>query len=163
MEFRTIQEADYKTVCSFPRDAREAFYFTPSLRYPLKSRDFGWNLRNRLAPTVALDQSRVVGFANYYDFTIGQRGFIGSVIIKPKARGRGIGRSLVAHMLDVGFQEYHFREVHISCFSENIKALLLYSAMGFEPYSIEKRRGRYDKPVALVHLKRRCSSIEGDL
>ncbi|MGK0289385.1 MAG: RimJ/RimL family protein N-acetyltransferase [bacterium] len=56
-------------------------------------------------------------------------------------------------MIQIGFEKYQLQEIHISVFSQNVPALLLYSRLGFVPYQVEERKNLQPHRLALIHLK----------
>lgn len=152
-QVRPATEEDYPVICSFTNNEQEQFYFSPSSRFPLTVGHIKEKMQHRLSPTVVLDDNHIVGFGNFYDHELGQRAFIGNVVVRKQNRRQGVATYLINKMLHMGFQQHDFREVHISCFTENTAGIILYHKLGFEPYAIEPRRTRSGKTVVLIHLK----------
>lgn len=104
--------------------------------------------------SVLLDNNKIIGFANFYNFKPNNSAFIGNVIIDKNYRSKGLGKLLISYMLNMAYDKYNLPEVKISVFSENTRALLLYSGFGFTPYEIEDKINTQGKRVALIHMKK---------
>ena len=150
---RPLQAADSAIISGFAQSAEELFYIAPFADYPWQADRFAESTRERLSNTVFTQNEIIVGFANLYNCEIGNRGFVGNVIINPTMRRRGYGKHILQHMIETGFHAYKFTEVHLSCFSANTAGLLLYRKLGFKPYSIEQRTDYKNDSVALVNFK----------
>jgi ribosomal protein S18 acetylase RimI-like enzyme len=153
MQIRDASEADIEDICRLFISEQELFWIFPKGRYPFTPDQLAELYAVRRDLTVATHEDEVVGFANLYDFKPGSHVFIGNVVVAREYRGRGLGRTLVAHMLCLIRNKYSLPQVRISVFSDNTRALLLYSSIGFSPYTIEERRDFSGKRVALVHMK----------
>lgn len=153
-EFTEAIEDDFEGICRLIRSEDELFKVYPGGHYPLTIDQVRELSKFRKDLTVAVDEVRnVLGFANLYNFELGKTAFVGNVVIDPDYRGKGLGKSIVSHMLQKAFGKYNLPEVQISVFSENTPALLLYSGFGFIPYGIEERRDPRGRKVALVHMR----------
>ena len=153
LEHRHIQSSDFATISKFAQSAEELFYIAPFADYPWDAEHFAESTTERLSNTVFTDNGSIVGFANFYDFEIGQQGFIGNVIVSPACRRHGVGKQILQHMIETGFKAHRFKEIHLSCFSANTPGLLLYRKIGFKPYAIEQRTDYKNTSVALVNFK----------
>lgn len=151
--FREATPSDYEAICKLVPTEQELFLVYPRGTYPLTVDQIKHLSEVRKELTVAIDGQDIVGFADLYDFDDRASAFIGNVVIDRSFRGRGIGKVLVIHMRNTAFSKYGLKEVHISVFSDNVPALLLYAKLGFMPYSIEERRNHNDQTVALIHMK----------
>ncbi len=153
-KFREAVENDYAGICRLIESEDELFMVYPNGGYPLTIDQLRKLSQIRKELTVAVDEEGgVIGFANLYNFERGKTAFIGNVVIKPDYRGKGLGKTIISHMLEKAFGHYDLPEVQISVFSENTPALILYSGFGFIPYEIEERRDPKGRRVALVHMK----------
>ncbi len=150
---RQLIASDFETISSFAESAEELFYIAPFAEYPWQADKFAESTSERLTNTVFVNHKTVLGFANFYDFKFGDRAFIGNVIVNPTMRRQGYGKQILHHMIETGFSEHKFREVHLSCFSANTAGLLLYRKLGFKPYGIEQRTDYKNESVALVNFK----------
>ena len=162
MRLREASEADFEDICHLFTSEQELFWIYPKGSYPFTPDQLRELYAVRRDLTVALHDDNVVGFANLYDFEPGSHVFIGNVVVSPEYRGKGLGRTLVAHMIGLAKHKYSLPEVRISVFSDNTKALLLYSSFGFSPYKIEERKDYSGKRVALVHMTLKVNLPSGD-
>ena len=153
-EFREAIEADYENICDLIKGRNELFLVYPNGSYPFNVDQLTELSKTRIELTVVTEGNRVLGFANLYNHKPKEYAFIGNVIIDKSQRGKGIGKELVSYMLEKAYSKYDLQEVRISVFSENTRALLLYSGFGFVPYEIEERENYQGSRVALVHLKK---------
>lgn len=153
MHFREAVHADYEEICKLVPSERELYLVYPRGAHPFTVEQVRNLSELRKELTVATDDAKIVGFANLYDFEDKESAFIGNVVIENSSRKRGLGKQLIGHMLKAAFFKYDLSEVHISVFSDNVPALLLYSKLGFRPYSIEERLDYETKRVALIHMK----------
>jgi ribosomal protein S18 acetylase RimI-like enzyme len=155
--FREAVQTDYEDICKLVLSERELYLVYPRGIHPFTVDQVRHLSELRKELTVATDDTKIVGFANLYDFKDKERAFIGNVVIEKSSRGKGLGKQLIGHMLKAAFFKYDLCEVHISVFSDNVPALLMYSKLGFRPYSIEERHNYETKRVALIHMKlERC-------
>lgn len=160
MHFREAVQADYEDICKLVPNEHELYLVYPRGVHPFTVDQIKHLSELRKELTVAIDDLKIVGFANLYDFKDKERAFIGNVVVEKSARGRGLGKQLIGHMLNAAFSKYDLNEVHISVFSDNVPALLLYSKLGFQPYSIEERQNYKTMRVALLHMKLERSKHE---
>jgi len=157
-DFRPATKTDLTEILHFPLDQAELFYFFPSATYPLTLKQLEKQLSNRHKSTVMLENStcqknKIIGFVNFYNVENRNIAFIGNLIIKPDKRAQGLGKKLVQTMIITGFKQLNLKEVHLSCYNKNTRALLFYERLGFKPYAIEKRQDFNDQPVDLIHMK----------
>ena len=152
--FRPATKNDFPSICKLIRNREELLWVYPAGKYPLTVPQLEVLAEKRIELTVAVESDRVVGFADFYDYQPGMTVFIGNVIVDRKCRGRGLGKALIANMLEKAFDVYKLPEVRISVFSDNARALLLYARLGFVPYAMDERLKSDGKRVALIHLRR---------
>jgi ribosomal protein S18 acetylase RimI-like enzyme len=106
----------------------------------------GWMTRSYIAG--AWLDGALAGAASFYRLdgtkTL-HRGNIWGVYVRPGARGHGIARALITHVL--AFARTQVKQVHLSVVTENESARRLYEALGFTIYGTEPRSlfvdGRY--------------------
>jgi ribosomal protein S18 acetylase RimI-like enzyme len=96
----------------------------------------------------AFDGDRLVavtGFRQLDREKTRHRGDIWGVYVAPEARGKGIGRRLLEHVID--HARGRVRQVHLSVTTTNAPAVALYEYLGFTRYGTEPRsllvNGRY--------------------
>lgn len=158
---RPVTQIDCEIICQFAKTAGELFYLAPTASYPWTAQQLAQTLPERLSNTVFIKDNELVGFANFYSFEPGNQAFIGNVIVNPSYRSQGVGKAIALHMLETGFVQHKFSEIHVSCFSSNTPGLLLYKKLGFTPYGIEQRTNHENKPVAMFNfMHSRASYIQ---
>lgn len=153
-----LKESDCDAISRFATSVEELFHLAPNARFPWTADQMLQTLPDRLANTVFTIDKDLVGFANFYSFETGKQAFIGNLLVNPLYRSQGIGKAIIRQMLETGFQQFHFNEIHISCFSSNTRGLLLYKKLGFVPYGIEQRTNHANEPIALINLKHNSES-----
>lgn len=151
---RPVGESDLEVICGFPQTEAELFFLFPSASFPLRPAQLREAIAQRADATVVEWAGAVVAFANFYQWKTGGSCAIGNVIVSPTARGCGVGRALIEHMVALAFAKHRATEVRVSCFNRNIGGLLLYVKLGFRPYAIEERTDKRGDRVALIHLRR---------
>ncbi len=80
------------------------------------------------------------------------------MIVNPIFRAKGVGTYLINIMEEKAISKYKVKEIHISCFNQNVTGLLLYSKLGYVPYEIEKRFDKKSLPVALIKMKKKVDN-----
>jgi len=155
-KFRPATEKDFAGICRLIKSKEELFLVYPSAQYPFTVEQVRELSRARKELTVAVEENKIIGFANFYNYEAKKSAFIGNVVIDKDHRGRGSGKELVAYMLKTALEKHKLAEIRISVFSDNTPALLLYSGLGFSPYKIEERRHPSGRRVALIHMKKEC-------
>lgn len=156
-QFRAANEADFAAICGLLPTQEELFRVYPRGTYPFSIDQLKHLFETRKAHTVATDAGKITGFANLYDFN-NRCAFLGNVVVDKAYRGQGLGKCLVEYMIEQAFSGYDLDDVHLSVFSDNTPALLLYSSLGFKPYAIEERLNYAAKRVALLHMQ--CNKAE---
>lgn len=153
ISFHPATSADLPELLTFPRSQEELFYFFPSASYPLTLQQLQKQLSKHHQSTIMLKDNKVIGFANFYNVKNRNIAFIGNVIIKLEERQKGYGEQLLRHMIKLGFDELKLKELHLSCFNQNTKALLFYHQLGFKPYAWEVRQDYKQSDVIMLHLR----------
>ena len=153
LTYRPVQEADISFICQFPQSEHELFFLFPKASYPLTIEQLKNAIDQRTDSTVVLLDDKVVGFANFYICEPGKKCAIGNVVVAPETRGQGVGKYLIATMVQIAFTKHKAKEVQISCFNQNVAGLLLYQKLGFRPVAIEERFDKKGNRVALIHMK----------
>ncbi len=97
MQLREANEADIEDICHLFTSEQELFWIYPKGSYPFTPDQLRELYAVRRDLTVALHDDNVVGFANLYDFEPDSYVYIGNVVVAPEFRGKGLGRTLVAH------------------------------------------------------------------
>ena len=155
MSVRPVEERDVPRICCFPQSEEELFYCAPKADFPLTPQQLFQAIGQRSDSTVVERGGEVVAFANFYRAETGGSCAVGNVVVAPGARGQGVGRCLLDHMVRLAFSKYQADEVIVSCFNSNIVGLLFYPALGFRPFAIESRQNRKGERVALIHMRLR--------
>lgn len=150
---RPVAELDIPLICGFPQNADELFFMFPKASYPLLPAQLLEAIAQRSDSTVVELDGRVVGFANFYVWETRGRCAIGNVIVSPQVRGRGVCRFLIEEMIRLAFEKHQAAEVTVSCFHQNVAALLCYAKLGFAPYAVEERRDKKGSRAALIHMR----------
>jgi len=151
---REIASEDIAIICNFPRDENELFFMYPKAIFPLTIDQLKSSIDSRFDSTVILYEETITGFANFYEVIENQYCSIGNVIVNPIFRAKGVGTYLINIMEKKAISKYKVKEIHISCFNQNVTGLLLYSKLGYVPYEIEKRFDKKSVPVALIKMKK---------
>jgi ribosomal protein S18 acetylase RimI-like enzyme len=151
-DITTADIAHYDGIVELFTSPEELFLIYPSGTWPFDRTQLEKLSKERSDFTVVLDNQRVIGFANIYTNTSGDRHFIGNVVISDAYRGQGVGRRLVCHMCDL-ILDHYASSVYISVFTSNTTAVLLYASLGFKPYDIERRTMPNGDSVALLHMR----------
>jgi len=150
---RPVEERDLPLICSFPQSEEELFFLHPGADFPLTPVQLRQTIAQRADSTVVERSETVVGFANFFRVEHGRHCAIGNVIVAPAARGLGVGGFLVRHMVGLARTKHRVEEVRVSCFNRNVAGLLLYPALGFQPFAVEERRNKSGDRVALIHMR----------
>jgi len=152
ISFRPCITADYPAVCQLMRSPEELFKVWPKGQYPLTVEKLEQLASERFGLTVAETDDHLIGFANLYRH-LGHT-FIGNVIIANEQRGHGFGRQLIHHMEEIAARESGLGELHISVFTDNTPAVLLYHSLGYLPYALEERLDPQQHRWVLLHMKK---------
>jgi RimJ/RimL family protein N-acetyltransferase len=98
-----------------------------------------------------------VGSASLFDFDSFAGHAEAGIALVPGARGRGIGTTAIAQLVEFGFVRRNLRRIHLQAIASNVAAIRAYQKVGFE---IEGRRrqhawvrGRYEDIVLLGLLR----------
>jgi ribosomal protein S18 acetylase RimI-like enzyme len=127
------------------RDAPEAFGQTLEHAEQQPLSDFESTVSGSFPPFAAFDDGKVVGTAGFYILggpKMSHRGVLWGMYVASAHRRRGVGRKLVAAIID------HARElvdqVHLHVVTTNAAAYGFYRSMGFVTYGVEPRALRHD-------------------
>lgn len=154
LTFRTVTEADYEQICSFPQSSEELFYLFPKGYFPLTPEQLRCSIESRCDSTVLEFNDNVAGFANFISAEMGKSCTIGNVILSPTLRSKGLGTALILEMCRIGREKYQVEKMKICCFNQNTVGMLLYTKLGFIPYEITMWEKHDNEKVALIHLER---------
>lgn len=150
---RLANSDDFGPVCDLFHNKEELFLVYPEGKYPLTIKQMQALIKRRLEPTVLLCDGRIAGFGALYGLRPEKSVFIGNIVIDQSIRGKGLGKTIVSHLMDVAFRKYELPVVRISVYSHNVGALLLYGKLGFKPYAVQEKTDQDGERVALLHLR----------
>jgi ribosomal protein S18 acetylase RimI-like enzyme len=153
-KYRQAAKDDLPFICNFPRDENELYFMFPKASFPLSTEQLQSSIDSRTDSTVIYSGETILGFANFYESVEDSYCSIGNVIVNPDCRGKGVGLYLIGIMEMKAKEKYRAKEIHISCFNQNVTGLLLYRKLGYVPYEVEKRYDKKSTPVALIKLKK---------
>ncbi|WP_020588099.1 GNAT family N-acetyltransferase [Desulfobacter curvatus] len=151
LQHRPFVNNDLQTICSFPQNMEELFYFFPKATYPLTPAQLKMAIDQRSDSTVVEQNGDVAGFANFYRWQ-DKTCCVGNVIVSPLTRGRGVAKYLIKTMIHLASTRHAAKSIEISCFNHNTAGILLYRKLGFKPFDIEERQGPNGRRVALIHM-----------
>lgn len=80
-----------------------------------------------------------VGFGRETSLKEKHKGFIRGMYVVPTVRGQGIGRALLARALDFAATIQNLQQVTLAVNANNLPAIQLYKAAGFQQYGLEPR------------------------
>lgn len=152
---RKVEPKDLQGICRMPQNADELFYMFPRACYPLDEIQLMEAIENRKCSTVFLDGNTLIGFANFYEVEHEDYCSLGNIIVHPEWRGKNVSDYIVTTMEDIGKRMFDIKEMHLSCFNNNVKGLLLYHRLRYIPYEIEKRTDKENRPIALIKMKKK--------
>ena len=78
----------------------------------------------------------IVGCIDLFDFDARNRKAAIGMYIAPDARGKGVGKQAVEHLLDYAFGFLHLRMLYAIISVHNTACLHIYEQMGFAPSSL---------------------------
>ncbi len=120
----------------FPDQRSCQLWAGPTFRFPFTESTFLEDTRNRELPSYVLlgADERSVGFGQYY--LRAGRCHLARLVIAPKYRGQGLGRSLIGELVELGVKDLRIGECSLFVAADNAPAIRLYQKLGFEkvPY-----------------------------
>lgn len=152
ISFLPATEDLYADIANLATSPEELYLAYPNGAFPWDIAQLQLLARQRIDLTVALEDNKVVAFANLYHLNPGVSAFIGNVIVAPSHRGKGLGKALTNYMVNLCRTQYG-ATAHLSVFNFNTKALLMYTGLGFVPYAIDIRQNLKAENVGLIHMK----------
>lgn len=153
VRFRPVVEDDYAKICNLVSSEEELFLFYAQGKHPLTPAQVEALVQKRKDSTVMLCDGQVAGFSNFYGFKRGKSACIGNVIIAQSLRGKGLGRQLASHMLNVAFVKHGLPMVKAHVFNRNVPSLSMCAALGFKPYAMKMKKDFKGKPVVQFSLR----------
>ncbi|MGH8223911.1 MAG: GNAT family N-acetyltransferase [Woeseiaceae bacterium] len=152
VEFRKVSPDDYQAICDLMPDQEELFLIYAQGKHPLTVKQVEALVKKRMEPTVMLVDGRVAGFVNFYGYRDKRSVFIGNVVVDASLRGRGFGKRLVGHMIDLAFHKYDLPRVKLHVYDRNLGALLFYNRLGFKPYNMKEKKDFKGRSVVMFSL-----------
>ncbi|NOH85999.1 GNAT family N-acetyltransferase [Vibrio sp. 03-59-1] len=154
MEFTSASEAHFEAIAQLVSSPEELYSVCPSGSYPWDYSQICDISKERSDLTVCLVDNQVVAFGNLYNVKPLQSAFIGNIVVSDAYKGQGIGRALIEH-LSSQCSDLYQAVPYLSVFNYNTRALLLYTKLGFEPYSAESRISHDGETVVLLHMRKK--------
>jgi ribosomal protein S18 acetylase RimI-like enzyme len=151
VEFIPANKQHYAEIINLVSSPEELYLVAPTASYPWDIAQLEEISTHRKNLTVCVIDGAVAAFANMYDVIPHDTAFIGNVIVADQFKGMGIGKALCHHMIKLSVFEYN-AVPHISVFSKNSKALLLYARIGFIPYEVEARKNLNGETIAVIKM-----------
>ncbi len=149
-----IQSKDFKYIAEWIDDERShALWCANNFPYPITAEAFHSFLEKTAkewaaCPFAATDDGGdTVGFFRYSVNTESSEGFLASVIVDKKLRGKGYGREMVQLALRYAFDITGAKSVQLNVFAENEGAKRCYESIGFVERCIVKDAFAYKDEV----------------
>ena len=137
-----------------PDDLRQV---SPLESFPLDRATVLHWIMQRDAGHVLEDRGEIIAYGELVpDKTNPDRVWIGHMIVHPRRRGLGLGQRLVHELIQIAESDRDAREVAISAFADNTRALRCYESCGFVRVDQERIEGR-----PLVGMRLRFASRQG--
>lgn len=153
---RSVQNEDLYSICALPQSKEELFYIGPKFTYPLTPEQILDALKERVEPTVVLEEktNEVAAYANIYGYdSEALIGWLGNVIVSPKYRGQGAAIYLLNVMLDKAKYNLGIKTINLACHNTNSRGLAFYSKIGFKPFDIKLTNIEGRKIIA-IHMSK---------
>lgn len=153
---RSLEDKDLKAISVFPQSEEEVKFISPRFSYPLTPNQIVDLLKDRLEPTVVLEQGteEVVAYANIYGVDSEDSDcWLGNVIVSPKYRGLGASKYLLNVMLEKAKHILGVKTIRLACHNTNSRGLAFYSKYEFKPYDM-KIINIGDKRIISIHMSR---------
>ena len=158
--FRRATATDAAAVAALVSSPDDLHQVSPLETFPLESATVLHWLLQRNAGHVLEDRDGIVAYGELVpDDSRRDRVWIGHMIVHPRRRGLGLGQRLVQELLRVAEHERQAREVAISAFEDNTRALRCYEGCGFHRVDREKVNGR---PLVGMRLRFRSRASSPD-
>ena len=148
LQYRDTKDEDLSYICKLPVNAKEVFFISSKLSFPLGITQFQEYTQNNIHKTTFSINDIPVGYADFYKYENDDKLYLGNILLSYQYRGAGYGRFIMNTMLEKLKQESQ-KTAYLCVSNENVKQILLYKDMGFTPYDVDKRID-YDKKLKCV-------------
>ena len=140
-----IKSKDFKYIAGWIDNERShALWCANNFPYPITAEAFHGFLEKTMeewtvnAFVVTDAGGNIVGFFRYSVNTESNEGFLASVIVDSKLRGKGYGKEMIRLALRYAFEMTGAELVQLNVFAENEDAKRCYERLGFVERSVEK-------------------------
>jgi ribosomal protein S18 acetylase RimI-like enzyme len=115
----------------FPDAASTRTWGGPSFRFPFTFDSFIADARwPGMSSWCLHDEREMLGFGQYYDLY--HRIHLARIAVHPVRRGQGLGKLLLAMLMDEACKDMEFAEFSLYVYRDNAAAIRCYAALGFE-------------------------------
>jgi ribosomal protein S18 acetylase RimI-like enzyme len=133
MKLNAVTELDIAQLMSwFPTERSVNLWGGPKFRYPFTPKSFHEDVRWREIDTFRLvgSSGELLAFGQFYE----RHGRINlaRLVVDPNRRGQGLGKQLVALLMDRGREKFPLGEFSLYVYNDNLTARACYVSMGFE-------------------------------
>lgn len=157
MRIRALEPSDFELFYSFRlrglRENPEAFGSTfaeESVMSPEVRRSHFHCTDENFVLGAFGEQGQLIGVAGFYraaHLKLRHKGFVWGMYVPPESRGRGVGRTLLASIVERGRSLPGLEQICLDVVTVNEAARTLYLSQGFQIYALEreamKQDGRY--------------------
>ena len=140
-----IPSKDFQYIAGWIDNERDhALWCANNFPYPVTAQAFHTFLKKTMEQWMACpfvvtdDGGNRIGFFRYALNTESSEGFLASVIVDNKLRGKGYGREMIQLALQYAFEITGAELVQLNVFSENTEAKRCYERVGFAERYVEK-------------------------
>lgn len=151
MEFLNAREDHFAAIAQLVSSPEELYSVCPSGSFPWSYEQICSISKARSDLTVCIIDDQVVAFGNLYNVKPSESAFIGNVIVSDAYKGKGVGRALIEYLSSKCLNIYQ-AVPYLSVFNYNTSALLLYTKLGFQPFSAEPRVSPNGQAVVLLKM-----------
>lgn len=144
LSVRPARPDDVHEIASLLNTAGDLAQVSPDETFPLTPEIVRHWIDKRDSSYVLEQRGRIVGYAELVpDARDADRVWIGHMMVSPAQRGLGLGSKLVRALLRIAEDDRSAREVAISAFDDNERALRCYRGCGFENAGTHRVRDRH--------------------
>lgn len=153
---RPLEEGDAEAICAFAQSEEELTFFFPKAVYPLTPKQLLKDAEQTDAPTVALLQDQVVGYADIVNVRPNLFCTLGHLVVSPSHRRQGVATYLVKRLIQMAKERHSARFVRTACHSHNTAAYQLCHGLGFQPTDMVPRPAPDGGTILLVNMELAC-------